>query len=327
MLATSARLGQLPATEAALRRGDLSCPQADAITDAAAVNPAAEADLVGLAGRSSLAELRQQCARAKAAGDPDPERTHRRIHRARRLSQHTDAEGAWCLHARGTTDAGAVLATALEPIVDEIFTQARREDRREPREAYAFDALIELARRAQTHTTMPADTTPPAAGPRRRKTTNPRYLALLRIDLAALTRGEVHDGELCEITGIGPVPVATARDLLGDAILKLVITKGTDVAHVTSLGRGPTAAQRIALLWTSPTCTVAGCVGTFTQHDHRLDWAQTHHTRLDELDKLCTHHHDLKTRLGWALVAGTGKRAMVPPRDPRHPHKQKQTAA
>jgi hypothetical protein len=186
--------------------------------------------------------------------------------------------------------------------------------------------LIELVRRARRDSAGSDD----AGSPGKRKTTNPRYLALLRIDLAALVRGGVHDGELCEITGLGPIPVTAARALLGDAVLKLVITKGTDVAHVTSLGRGPTAAQRIALLWTSPTCTVEGCVETFTQHDHRIDWAHTHHTRLDELDKLCTWHHDLKTLQGWALVAGTRKRPMVPPGDPGdpgHPDRHKQTAA
>jgi hypothetical protein len=40
----------------------------------------------------------------------------------------------------------------------------------------------------------------------------------------------------------------TARDLLGESIVKLVITNGVDGADVTHLGRGPTAAQRIALL-------------------------------------------------------------------------------
>jgi hypothetical protein len=58
---------------------------------------------------------------------------------------------------------------------------------------------------------------------------------------------------------------------------------------------------------------------TRVEIDHREDWARTRHTRLDELDHLCALHHDLKTRLGWALVPGTGKRAFVPPDDPRHP--------
>ncbi|HET6728277.1 MAG TPA: hypothetical protein VFG96_02595, partial [Jiangellaceae bacterium] len=153
---------------------------------------------------------------------------------------------------------------------------------------------------------------------------NPRYLALLRVDVEALRRGAVAGGELCEITGVGPVPVSVARDLLGESVLKLVITRGVDVAHVTHLGRGPTAAQRVALAWTTPGCTVAGCPRTRVEYDHREDWARTRRTRLDELDPLCGYHHDLKTRNGWALLPGHGKRAMIPPHDARHPqHEQR----
>ncbi|MGH9252873.1 MAG: hypothetical protein ACRD0W_25670, partial [Acidimicrobiales bacterium] len=132
-------------------------------------------------------------------------------------------------------------------------------------------------------------------------------------------RGRVDGQELCEIAGVGPVPVSVARDLLGEAIVKLVITNGVDVANVTHLGRGPTTAQKIALMWTNPTCIAESCHRRRIEYDHRKPWAQTRHTRLDELDPLCDYHHDLKTRLGWALVPGTGKRAFVPLDDPRHP--------
>jgi hypothetical protein len=147
----------------------------------------------------------------------------------------------------------------------------------------------------------------------------PRYLTLIRVDLETLRSGAVGDGEQCEITGIGPIPARTARELLGESILKLVITKGVDVLNVTHLGRGPTAAQRVALLWASPHCTVEGCARTRVEVDHRIPYAQSGHTRLDELDALCKHHHDRKHRDDWVLVEGTGKRRMVPPDDPRHP--------
>jgi len=39
----------------------------------------------------------------------------------------------------------------------------------------------------------------------------------------------------------------------------------------------------------------------------------------DWLDGHCCHHHDKKTLEDWALVDGVGKRAFVPPDDPRHP--------
>ena len=53
--------------------------------------------------------------------------------------------------------------------------------------------------------------------------------------------------------------------------------------------------------------------------DHDTGWATTHTTRVDDANCLCDHHHDLKTYFGWAMVAGTGPREMVPPDDPRHP--------
>jgi 5-methylcytosine-specific restriction endonuclease McrA len=101
--------------------------------------------------------------------------------------------------------------------------------------------------------------------------------------------------------------------------LKLVITKGTDVANVVHLGRGPNAAQRVALLWTSPQCMNEACSGTFTQVDHRKPWSAKQETVLANCDVLCTHCHRLKTHRGWALLEGRGRRAFVPPSDPRHP--------
>ena len=125
---------------------------------------------------------------------------------------------------------------------------------------------------------------------------------------------------MCEIIGLGPIPVSVARELLGDAILKLVITKGVDVANVTHLGRSATVAQQVALWWKSAACTVLGCTRTQRlENDHRYEWVKTKRTRVDELDPLCSHHHDLKTRDNWAFIEGEGPRPMVPPEDPRHP--------
>jgi hypothetical protein len=194
---------------------------------------------------------------------------------------------------------------ALQPLIDQVFTEARRQGRRESPDAYGFDALVRLAQR-------------PAAATGR---ANPKYVGLVRVDVEALTRGEVTGEERCEITGLGPVPVRVARRLLGDAVLHLVLTRGRDVATVAHLGRGPSAAQKLALLWTQPTCSRAGCdqPWTYAEVDHRTPWAATHHTVLDDLDRLCRHDHRLKTHHGWALVAGTGKRDMVPPDHPAHP--------
>jgi uncharacterized protein DUF222 len=300
-LDTAKKLSELPATSEALRAGTLSADQADVVAGAASANPRAERSLLEQAQTRSFAELREEALRARAAGE-DRETTEQRIHANRQLRTWTDAEGAWNLSARGTVVDGSKVRRVLEPIIDELFEEARRDGRREERETYAFDALVALAER------RPDDTS-----------NNPRYLGLLRADWEALVRGDVADGEVCEITGLGPIPVSTARELLGDAILKLVITKGVDVLHVTHLGRGPTAAQRVALLWSSPGCSVEGCSRTRVEIDHREPYAKSRRTRLDELDPLCGLHHWQKHHEGWSLVEGTGKRAFVPPEDPRHP--------
>lgn len=307
-LDTSRRLRELPTTRREMLRGTVSAVQGHVIADAATADPAAEQCLITEARRSNLRELREAAGRVKANADANPDATYARLHRQRRVSRHTDAEGMLHLHAQGTPPEGAVVLGELDRLTDEIFRERRKEGIAESHDAYVWDALVRMAERSRD-------------GSGSSRTRNPRHLGLLRIDVEALHRGRVEGEELCEITGVGPVPVRVARDLLGDATLKLVITRGVDVCNVTSLGRGPTAAMRIALLWSSPTCTVEGCSRTIVEHDHRTgaEFKDTRHTRLSELDPVCGTHHGLHTRFGWALVAGTGKRAMVPPSDTRHP--------
>jgi hypothetical protein len=194
--------------------------------------------------RASLKELRDEVLRTRAAADPHPAATHRRIHAHRSLRTWSDGEGGWNLAARGTAADGSRIEAALKPLVDAQFAKARAEERREERKAYAFDALVRLAEERRN------------SGEGKRS--SPTYLTLIRVDLEALRSGGLEDGESCEIAGIGPIPVSVAPELLGESILKLVITKGVDVLNVTHLGRGPSAAQRVALLWSSPGCTVEG---------------------------------------------------------------------
>ena len=118
----------------------------------------------------------------------------------------------------------------------------------------------------------------------------------------------------------------------GDPFLTAVATRGVDVVGVAHLGRRPTAHQRTALEWLYPTCAVEGCGAVARlEMDHRDHWATSHLTLFSLLDRLCHHHHALKTRENWALVEGRGTRAFVPPTDPRHPRhakaRQQQPAA
>jgi len=302
-LATARRLGRLPALAAAARAGELSAAQVAAVADAASADPGSEARLLAKARRSSLAELREECLRTKAAAT-DAEERRRRIRAERSLRTFTDAEGAWNLRVRDNPEVGAVVMAALEPIRDRLFKAARAEGRNEGSEAYGADALAELAR---------GHGAPSARG---------RAKTIVRIDLEALLRGRPVEGEVCEIAGFGPVAVSAVQELLetGDPFLAAVVTRGEQVLGVAHLGRRPSATQQTALEWLYPTCAVEGCgAGTWLENDHRVDWAASRLTVLDLLDRLCSHHHDLKTMDNWALVKGEGTRPFVPPDDPRHP--------
>ncbi len=151
-----------------------------------------------------------------------------------------------------------------------------------------------------------------------RRQLTPRML--IRVDLTALQRGYTIDGEICDIPGVGPIPVATARQLLGESLLTLVITHGVDVRTITSARRHIPAALDLALKWRDPTCVVPGCDQTISlERDHwRTDFAKQGPTQLDNLCHLCPRHHHMKTRDGYRLLGGPGHWQWLPPPTPHH---------
>ena len=84
---------------------------------------------------------------------------------------------------------------ALEPLTKARFDEARKADEREPYDAYRFDALVTLAEQGGGGAAAPP-------------------VARVRVDLPALLAGRTSPGEVCEIPGVGPVPVAHAREVL-----------------------------------------------------------------------------------------------------------------
>ena len=294
MLETSERIRELPATEAASRAGKLSEAQVTEIASAAAAHPASENELLAAAQTESVAGLRQRCAQVRAAATPDAVTRYEAIRRRRRLRHWTDAEGAFRLDALLTPDAGAVVLAALEPHRERIFTEARKQNRREPYEAYAADALVTIAAHARD-----CDRDPVATGP--------TAMVHIRVDHRAFTAGEAAAGEVCDIPGVGPIPVATARALSQDAIVAALITDGTDVRTVSHLGRVIPARLRTAVVARDQTCVVPGCdVRHQLQIDHVIPVSARGATRLDNLARLCPWHHYLKTHHRYRLAGGPG---------------------
>ncbi|MGH2747830.1 MAG: hypothetical protein ACRDKB_07895 [Actinomycetota bacterium] len=145
VLETAQRLPDLPKTDRAVRSGRLSEAQAREIASAAAASPSAEGELLEIAKKEGMATLKERCARVKAAAASDGSARYDRIHKRRRLRHWTDTDGAFRLDALLAPDSGAKVLAALEPFRERIFTDARKQGRKEPYEAYAADALVAMA--------------------------------------------------------------------------------------------------------------------------------------------------------------------------------------
>ena len=132
-------------------------------------------------------------------------------------------------------------------------------------------------------------------------------------------------GEVCEIPGVGPIPVRVARDRLGDALCHLVITDGVDVTTVCRLGRHIPEALRVALIERDQSCVIDGCgVALGLEFDHwQVDYAQGGTVSLDNLVRLCKHHHRQKTYGGFTLQKSRHGFQLIPPDTPRQPKRPK----
>ena len=345
-LECSRRLRELPAAQDAVKRGELSPDQAKAVADGASADPSCEDELLDTARKGSFGELARKAKARKAAALGDDEARHRAAHKNRSFKDGTNAQGEGWGSYHGPAHHNAKLTALLKPHLDRVFARARTEGRRERFDANMYDALMALlgiegaddigtAAGASSpvgtvgtvgeggpgigHTTPPTTPpttrpTPPAAVPPPAMPRRANVQLILRADAAALRRGHTVAGELCEIQGVGPVPVAALREFLPDAAIALVIQDGVDAFNVTNFSRRANVVQQLVLHLLNIGCTRLGCAATeHLEVDHRVDWHKIHVTELTNLDWLCAHDHRLKTHKGWQLEPGTGQRAMCPP--------------
>ena len=297
-LETARALERLPETDAAFRSGALSETQAAEIASAAGADPSAEAGLLTTATETTVKGLRDRAREVRAGAEADDRAWARRLHVERKAHDWTDPDGAYCLSARLAPDAGAQFSAAWKAHTDRIFCDARRAGRREPRAAYAADALVALA----------------SEGPCK------PVEVRVTVDSAALARGHIQNGERCEIDRVGPVPVTTARALLDDASVAVLVRKGDDITAVSSPKRTIPAKLRRALEARYPRCGVMGCANDqFLEIDHVIPIEDHGPTELANLWRICTHHHALKSHGSWRVIGPPGNRDLVPPDDPDPP--------
>ncbi len=254
------------------------------MTQAAAADPDAEQELLTTAPRSTLRGLQERARAIEAAASP--ERTEARYRAAveqRDLSTWIDLEGSGRLAWRGAPDALAEIKSALAPYVKHQLRAARKAGMEETYAHCASDAFVAMVRsRADTGDALPE----PAAG---------RVILRARVDYAALVRGCTIPGEVCEIEGVGPVPISVIERLASEhPLVDAVLTKGRDVSRIAHLGRSGDTFLKAAIEWRDTRCVIAGCDRSdYLETHHRVLVSQGGESSMASMIRLCGYHHDL----------------------------------
>lgn len=104
----------------------------------------------------------------------------------------------------------------------ELYQELSRGERMIHAAKALADALLEMARHDRTAGDAPLQ---PA----------PRAQIHVRVDYEAMMRGYTLPGEICEVPGVGPISVAEANAMLGDAIVTAVVMDNTDIRNVVRM--------------------------------------------------------------------------------------------
>lgn len=278
------RIERLPQTREQFVSGRLSEIQAAEIAAAAEAHPASEDSLLEAAEHETVTALRDRCREVRASAHSDEDACER-IRRGRFFRHWTDMDGAVRVNGRFAPDDGARLLASVQARAERLQLEARRAGQREPADAYAADAVVGFAAGDQA----------------------PRSVVHVEVDRAAFERGHVMPGERCVIRGVGPVPVAVARRMAKDGLVKILERDGVQVTRVAHAGRTIPAHLRTALEARDPTCVVPDCdMRNGLEIDHVVPLAVGGETRMDNLARLCRYHHGQKTHRGWRLGGGPG---------------------
>ena len=253
---TARQVKTQPAVQDALRRGELSPGQAEAVSAAVKSDPSAEDGLVDLAKTAGLKGLKTECDRVTAAArsrESDAANTER-IYTNRSLRHRKMSDGSGRIDIHGPLDRTAQIMAALEPLERELFEQNRKTSTVVHPDAVAFDAMATMADLFTRGRGLDdiddgdgeggggrsdgregeADVAPAPSG-KRAKTRGSRPLAVIVVHVshAAYLRGNTVPGEICEIEGAGPITVATAYRLASDSIMKAVVNNGVDISLIS----------------------------------------------------------------------------------------------
>ena len=303
------QLEALPETARALRAGEIGYQHASVIAhlarqvgDEAAA--ALEPELVAAAREADVQRFGWFARRVREVVDPDGALGDaNRDHARSRMHLSQTLGGSWRMDGWLDVEGGAMLSTALTPLMKPVPGDRRTASQRRA------EALVELCRRQ-----LDGGGLPTTGGERPH----------LHLTVSAETlRGEPGSpGGM--LRGVGPVVGETARRLACDAtLIEEVVGPGGEPVAAERRGRTVPAAVRRGLLARDGGCRFRRSDRPQERCDRPAEWCDGHHVQyqslrgphiLINLALLCRFHHRMVHEGGWRIVLGAdGELDFVPP--------------
>lgn len=276
-LQTAALLPDLPEIADAARAGQLSVDQTVEIAAAAAVAPQATDQLLETAGNGSYDQLRKQARGVRLAARSSQQLEEER-HRQRRVRLGTTDLGAFVLRAEGPSADRVRVEAALAPVAEALFWADQSSGCRRTHQQRMYDALMAsmgiqcnpggqpqldsptlISHRDDTnHVDRDGQHSPDASAvpmgvgkteTRQAGSTVPAAVPAIgmkravRVELAAILRGRLQPGDICDLGGTDPLTLDAVGNLLpGSRMNAVVLGEDGEVEAVARLGRRPTRA-------------------------------------------------------------------------------------
>jgi hypothetical protein len=214
----------------------------------------------------------------------------------RRVWVEDDADGMSWTHVYGPTVEARAIHARVTAIAKTVLTaEAETRTLDQVRADVLADLLIDGV--APSHPDQ-------ARGIRASVVVTVPALALLHADDAGVA------GSGCDpavVEGVGPIPIARARELCGGEISWMRVLTHPETGMVLSVGRDrytPPASLRRLVKWRADRCMAPGCgvPASRCEIDHTVAWEHGGATSLQNLAPLCKGHHRVKHHGGWQLT-------------------------
>ena len=306
------QLGQLPRTEEALARGEIGYEHAVAMARTAShVGVAevrkAETRLLGAAETMDPGQFVVVAKNFEHQVDAEASLVEaNRAYQRRYFHIGTPLNGLVRLEGQVTTEAGAMIRTAMEPYMKPSKGDSRTTSQR------GADVLMGIicgapGRRGKGNATQTKGEVNGAgtAGPR------PQLVIKASVETLAKTAG----APAGELEWGGTIPSESVRRLACDAAITRITGLGELEREITHASRTIPAATRRALVARDQKCVFPSCdrPAPWCEGHHLVFWADGGPTRLENLGLVCGPHHRKVHEEGWELKRMDGRWIASPP--------------